>query len=299
MVRIFTIILILLRPIFSFAGSCCGQSPSSFTILNSQQRLNLSTSFSALETEGRVFNDQSFLPWSEKRRRINSLSLTVASTFKELHQVFLSFSHQTGIYSNSFTEASSSHLSDSLFGYSYEIYPEFSFSYWKPRVFITALLNIPTGLSVFEPGGLSEGTQVTGHNQWGSGLGITLLKTYYPFSITLQFKTLTLYSKDFGNVQVSDFNDSSVAFLMSYASQIKDIQLNSGITFNHLSGRTTLPSNQSSQPSQSYTLVAGLQKPIDDWWTMALTYSDQSLIGPARNSLLNKTLSFNLNYNYF
>jgi hypothetical protein len=282
------------------ASSCCGQSPASFSILSLNQRLSLTTSYSYTQAEGRVFNQSDeFYIWDDKDREVQSLGLNVATSFGQRHQAFINASAIQGHYRDDVESGTSQHLSDTLIGYSYEALPEYSFSYWKPIIYITALVNLPTGHSIYDDSELSEGTDVTGHNQWGTGAGLTLKKVYFPLTLTLQAKTLRLWAKTFAESRVSGFYDSSVALLASYATRLWSLQINTGITWNHLSERTLETSNVRSGESQSYTALVGLQRPLNDDWGVGVNYSDQTLIGPAKNTLLNRSMSLSLNYNYF
>lgn len=290
--------LFMSRPVL--ASSCCGQSPASFTVLSLNQRLSLSTGFSHLRSQGRVFNNSDeFFTWDNKKREVRALALNVASVPADRQQVFVNASLLQGQYVDSEENQQATSWSDTLVGYTYELLPEYSFSYWKPVVFATAFLSLPTGRSIYNKGGLSEGTDVTGHDQWGAGLGVTLKKVYFPWTLTLQGRSIQLFAEDFGAVRVSRFYDSSLAFLVNYASRWQALQLNGGVTFTHLSPRTIAPGNVTSGETQNFSVLAGVQKPISDSWAAGVSYSDQTLLGPAKNSILNRSLSFNFNFNYY
>lgn len=282
------------------ANSCCGQSPASFTILSMDQTLSVSTGVSYLESVGRVYNDsEAFFVWNDKKRVVQSIPLNVASTLVDRHQVFLNTGLLQGHYQDSFENGYATNLSDTLLGYSFELLPEYSFSYWKPVVFVTALINLPTGHSIYDRGHLSEGGDVTGHGQWGAGLGVTLRKVYFPWTLTVQGRSIRLDPRQFDTVRVSDFYDSSLAFLVNYSSRWWGLQLNSGITFTHLSERKVAPSNVTSGVTQNFSVLAGLQRSISENWVAGLNYSDQTLVGPAKNTILSRNFNISFNYNYF
>lgn len=298
-------VLFIMSPV-ALANSCCGQSPASYTVLSLNQRLSVSAGLSYLRSYGRYrpfANGQEGLEvWDDKKREVSSTIFNVASAFAPRQQVFVNASVLQGRYSDVTGVETATHLSDTLIGYSYEALPEYSFSYWKPVIFLTGFLNLPTGRSTYDMN-LSEGTDVTGHDQWGAGLGVTLRKVYFPLTITLQARSLQLFAKSFTDVAVSDFFDSSVAFLLNYSSRWWGLQWNTGLTFNHLSERTTqaLPGApvDTSQVTQNFSLLVGVQRSISESWVAGLTYSDQTLVGPAKNSILNRSINLNFNYNYF
>lgn len=288
--------LILSRPLW--ANSCCGQSPASFTILSLEQRLTASSSYSYISSAGRVFNSDDFYIWDDKKRIIQAFQLNLASTLASRHQVFLNTSVLQGRYEDQIERASSQHLSDTQLGYTYELLTEYSFSYWKPLIYISAIANLPTGKSIYDDSSITEGADVTGHNQWGAGIGLTLRKVYFPLTITLQLKSLRIFSKEFNTTTVSGFYDNSLAFLFNYALSSYQVALNFGVTMNQLTQRE-ISYSATSGVMQNTTLLFGLQKIFSDSWSAGFNYSDQTILGRARNSLLNQTASFNITYNYF
>lgn len=293
------IIFILLGARSVFANSCCGQSPASFTVLSMNQRMSLSTGFSYLRSQGRVRdNSEKFYVWGDKKREVRSIPLNLASVFADRQQLFLNLVTMQGSYSDRNESGATTHLSDTLMGYSYEVLPEYNFSYWKPIVYATVFLNIPTGHSIYDSARLSEGADVTGHGQWGAGLGITLRKVYFPWTITLQARTIQLLAEEFENSRVSDFYDSSAAFLLSYSSQWWGLMFNGGVTFTHLSERRLEPSQITSSVSQNFNVLGGVQRALSGKWMVGINYSDQTLFGPAKNTLLNRSINLNFNYNY-
>ncbi len=293
------VFLILFSLSLAEANSCCGQSPASFTVLQMQQKLSINTSYAFLRAEGRILASDAFYLWDDRVREIQSINLNIAGSIGERHQYFLNSSYLQGHYQDLSMDSYSTHWADTLVGYNFELLPEYSFSYWKPIIYISALLNLPTGKSIFQTNELGEGADVTGHNQWGTGVGLSFRKVYFPFSLTLQLRSLRIFARDFGDTNVSNFYDSSAAVLMNYASNLWGLGFNSGLTFNHLSPRKIQPVNRESEVSQNFTLLLGLQKSIDESISVGLNYSDQTLIGPAKNSILNRSMNFNFGYEIF
>jgi hypothetical protein len=299
MERILLIGLFLIFNESVFANSCCGQSPASFSVLSLEQSLSLTTSYSYIESQGRVLNAQEFYVWRNKKREIQSLQINLASSLNSRSQIFFSSSILRGHYVDSLENETSVNTGDSQLGYTYEVLPEYQFSYWKPIVYLSAISNLPTGKSIYDHSQLSEAADVTGYNQWGLGLGLTIRKVYFPLTLTFQAKSLKVFSKQFDAVRVSDFYDNSLALLCNYASSIKSVNLNLAITTNQLTQRNISESQNPTGLSQASIVLIGLQRNLNEAWGVGINYSDQTLIGRARNTILNKTLNLSLNYNYF
>ena len=166
-------------------------------------------------------------------------------------------------------------------------------------MFVTAFANIPTGRSIYDPGILTEGAGVTGHGQWGAGLGVTVRKIYFPWTLTLQLRSIELFAEEFGETRVSNFYDSAASFIVNYASRLWDLGFTAGVSYSHLSPRILRPSNVRSSITENTSLLFGSQKVITDSWSVGVSYRDQTLLGPARNSLLNRSINISANYNYF
>lgn len=296
--RIFLILTISFLSWKVQANSCCGQSPASFTVLALDQSLSVNAAYSFTNSEGRVFNTDDFYVWNGKKRQIQTLQLNLAGMLADRQQWFVTGAVLSGHYKDSIESTDAQHATDTQIGYTYEVLPEYSYSVWRPIVYFSVLANVPTGKSIYDDSSLSEGTDVTGHNQWGAGAGITVRKVYFPLTITLQARSFRIFARSFDNVRVSDFYDNSAAALLNYATRFKNVSINLGLTTNQLTSRT-LDTGGSSGIMQSTTVIAGLQKPFGENWAAGLNYSDQTFLGPAKNTLLNRTLTFNLNYNYY
>ncbi len=281
------------------ASSCCGQAPSSFSVLTNNEKLNISTSFVKIRTQGRLIrNSGNFYDWSNKKRTIQSFTFDISLSLEERHQINLSSSLNSGSFSSEFEKATSNNLSDTLISYTYELLPEYSYSKFKPQVFSSVFLSVPSGHSIYKKNGLSEGTSVTGHEQWGVGLGLTLRKVYFPFSFLAQIKSIRFFSKNFDNFSVSDFFDTSINFTTSYTTKFFNIIINSGLTLSHISPKKINTLRIKSLESISTGLFFGVQKNISIDTSIGIIYTDQTLLGPAKNTLLNRSMSLNINHKF-
>lgn len=296
--RIFLIITLFLLSQNASSNSCCGQSPTSFPVLALNQKVSINTSVSAIQSQGRIFNSDQFYEWNDKKRQVQAFQLNWAGTVSDHQQYYINTSLLRGEYTDTYENQHSEHLSDTQLGYTFEVLPEYSFSYWRPVVYLSLLANLPTGKSIYDNTSISEGTDVTGHNQWGTGVGITLRKVYFPLTLTFQTRTLHMFSKVFDGLKVSNFYDTSWALISNYTTPFQQVSINLGITTQYLSARK-ISGGYKSESVQNATVLIGLQKTFTDSWTAGINYSDQTWVGPAKNSILNRTITMNLNYNYF
>jgi hypothetical protein len=300
MARILLISVVFFSAIRLSASSCCGQTPTSYTVLYQRQKSSLFASYSSLTTQGRVFENQDFMTWpNEKKRQVETYQFQGAMSLSTWSQLFWS----TGFLTSSFDEGlgveRSQHLSDTQIGLTYELLSEYVYSPWKPVIYGSLFLNVPTGRSLFANGGLTEGTDVTGHEQWGGGVGITFHKVIFPMTLIAQFKALQLLEQNFDSVEISGFNDVSAATFLSYSTSYWGLSGSFGWTWNRLSSRRISVSSIPSGVSEVHTLSISLQKSISDNMSISIGLADQTLFGKARNTLLNQMYSLNINYNFF
>jgi hypothetical protein len=196
-------------------------------------------------------------------------------------------------------------MMDTMVGFTYELWPEYSFSYYKPIVYISGFVNLPTGRSVFEGVAGPENIAVTGHGQWGSGVALTLQKTIRPWSLLFQAKSLRLFEETWGEASVGEFYDSSVQLILGYNLPIWDLNFNFGITQLELSSRKVklntdfILTDVRSPNSRSTMLSFGLSRSVTENFNLALSFNDQTLLGQPKNTLLAQGVSVILSYNKF
>lgn len=280
------------------ASSCCGQSSASYTVLFLKQKLSTSFGVSYTDTQGRVNGGSTdFTVWSKKKSQKQTFSFNGAFALSERNQVFMTASFLEASYEDSFGGDQGSSLSDVLLGYSFEALPEYTYSAWKPEVYVSTFLNLPTGTSAYDAKALSEGAGVTGHDQLGAGVGLSIRKVRVPFILLTQLKVIRLFGKDFSGDEVSGFNDSSASAMVTYGSSLWGLGFSTGLTWAHLSGRRLNGFKAGS--SKSVTTIFSIQKVINEDFSASVSYSDQTLLGSPRNTLLNKAYSFNLSYNFY
>lgn len=291
----------------SEASPCCGQNSSSLNIMTLRQGLNLALSQTQMKGLGRVFDqDDSFYVWpASKSRDVAITQLSAGYSLSQRWQVLATSSWQRSIYASDGYQQTATHMMDTTLGVTFEALPEYSFSYYKPIIYLTLFANLPTGRSVFAGPMGPENIAVTGHDQWGSGIAVTLQKNLRPWTMMLQMKSLRLFADTWLETPVDGFFDSSVQLLLGYNLPIWDLNLNFSATQLELLPRTvTLGSRAGlstivSPNSRSTMLSFGLSRMVNENVNLALSYNDQTLIGDPRNTLLAQGVSLVISYNHF
>lgn len=284
------------------ASPCCGQSSSGLNVMTLRQSYSLNVTQSYSQALGRVYDsDPSFYVWPDSKQRTLSLTqLAFAVGVAPKIQILVNSAFQTAQFQDGDYQKSQSQFTDTTLGLSYEFLSEYKFSLYKPTGYLTLLTNLPTGQSVFDLDSGPEAINVSGHDQWGFGLGLTLNKVILPWTFLFQARSMYLSKKEFENSEVGDFFDSSFLFSLSYNLAKPNLVLSLGLTQFVLSSRTVQSFRQVHvSGSRSTALQFGILKSITDLLALSLTYSDQTLLGDPENSLLSQTISLNLNVNYY
>lgn len=294
--------LIVLPLHFLKASPCCGQNASDLGVMTLRQKANVYLGQMYGTALGRVYgHSNDFFVWPEEKHRTTHITqLKLSYEIKNRLQFFSNIAYQVGEFKGSGLSQSASQMMDSSVGLTYEFISEYKFSYYKPTVYVSLFSNLPTGKSVFTDNVGTENIGVTGHGQWGAGVGLTLNKVILPWSLMVQLKTLRLFPDSFQNTSVKGFFDSSFQILLGYALPIWNVNINLGMTQLELSERKIQSKEQVLVPNARSTMMTiGFTKPIHENFILSFNYGDQSLIGRPKNTLLSQTFSLGLTYNYF
>ena len=297
---ILAVLFVSFISINSYASNCCGGAPTVFHLPQNNQKINFNLGFSQVNGVGRVFQDSSdFVEWTTRERTLDVVNFSGSYMVMDR----LSFSGQSGFfyshYEDSFGKVTDQNWGDTLLALNFEAMPEYTYSAYKPKIFTSILLNIPTGRSIFEDGASPEGANVTGHGLWGLGLGLTLTKTWSPYMLNIQTKALQIFSGTIDEQTISDYIDFSSSIRFTTFINNKWAIL-FGADWSYISERERtffeiVGNNLEALSSQRTSVVFGLNYSINLESTISLTYLDQTLLGQPRNTVINRTIGLNLN----
>lgn len=278
------------------ASSCCGQSPSSFLVLRNYQTWFSGFTYGYTQTLGRLHSDgKAFYIWPEEKKQItHSLGLNVAHSFYDHWQWNLKTSYLQRAYEDGGGSEQASGWGDSLVSFTYEILPLYTYSPWKPLVYLSFFLNIPTGHSPYEGELSEEGTSVTGYGQWGEGLGVTLFKVFGQSKATLQWKSMYYNQERFSETVVSNFFENGFFAQWSISTPLLSTELSLGYRWSELGKRNVdgIPSEN----SLSNAIELGLSRSIYENYFLSFNFSDETLLGRSRNTLLGRNYAATFSY---
>lgn len=183
---------------------------------------------------------------------------------------------------------------DLLLTSAYEVLPEWSYSEWKPKGLMYLNLTLPTGKSIHEVnnGDLSQ-TSGNGFYKLSTGLFLQKIKDTYDFSITpeVQYSFQRTFSETRSTVNAGP----GASLSLSAAKSFHDVRI--GISFQptiQFKTKTRFLENQITSTSGEKTNVntsLDLGYTLNDENALSLSYLDQTLFGPAKNTTLSRSLT--------
>lgn len=293
------------------AAPCCSGSSSIPAIITGDDRAQLSASLS----HGTVIGDAPSEGLPVFRSELDS---ETTQTYRLDGAILLTDRLQAGaglpILSRSVdrpgTEASKSGLGDIDLDLAYEVLPEWSYSDWKPRGHAFIGLTVPTGRSIYES--VEPGlVDATGKGFYRIQTGGILIKRFSIWDATLLGeihrslpRTFAPTSVNPDTVRVDAGFGGSLAFGVGASPGGGNLRLGFRVQPNWNSGKsiTTVGTTTESDRIQTVDTVLEssylLSESDGGTWTVYGSYDDQTLLGPARNATLTRTLALGVQHRW-
>lgn len=195
------------------------------------------------------------------------------------------------------SSASSTRIGDVRLNLAYEALPEWSYSAWKPRGFAFAQLTLPTGTSIHDSrerfavdatgrGFYSVAAGALLQKRWSSWDAYVIPEAHYSFERSFG-------ERGFGSSEIAPGWGGSVAVGAGIAPVSDQLRFgirvqpvfNQAMSIRNETGGSRSTGQRSVDASLELTYLAA------DSWSVFATYTDQTLIGPAVNSTLSRTVS--------
>jgi hypothetical protein len=275
----------------SFAASCCGGGFATPSVITSDDKAQLSLSYSQSKIYADVFTNGY---WKKRREKdVTELyKLEGAHIFQDLWQVGFSLPYQVRRLSGA-NAGSSSGLGDLSLQTGYEYLPDWDYNPYRPKGIGYLSLIVPTGKSIYESED-AQGLDARGRGFWGLGLGTTLLKKWSDWDASTHGEAHYSFSKKIhnasteGTIHPSMGASAGLGFGLSWEAYRIGTTLDwfyEGPT--DVTGTTT-----SSGKLKRYAASALLLSYMTDHnQSVVLSYSDQTLLGSPYNTSLSKSLT--------
>lgn len=199
-------------------------------------------------------------------------------------------------------ESGGTHVGDVTVGMGYEFLPEWSYSEWKPRGIGFIQLKLPTGRSVYE---------ITASEPlyWGRGfytlsMGAAFVKKWQLWDASISPEIHYSFNRDFQNASQTTIVlpgwGGSIAFTGGFRPGASDLRVGLTIQPIYEQPKEVVTFSELTRTAQQlvWNTSLSLSLLLNPSLSANLSYSDQTLLGPAINTTLTRTVALALNYSW-
>ena len=284
-----TVLLSCLVPRLLSAAACCaGGSSLPTLILNDDRwglRLTASNSFVVGEIE-----ESNRVVWRESafQERVFALSPSFVYRWDDFWQM----GFRSVLKGRSYSENQSWGWGDSQVSMAYEPWPPYTYSKWTPRFFVAPSLLVPTGVSTYETD--TPLLDATGNGFWSPGLAFIFSKDLSSFDFLLTSEARYQFSRSFRHESIEPGWIVSGKWGIAYHWKNFRWGLVSGPTYEETK---TLHRAQATSPAKLvWDSDFEFSSRLSDLWSTTLSYSDQTLLGPAFHVDLQRAIALSVVY---
>lgn len=197
------------------------------------------------------------------------------------------------------TETEAQGLGDFRLNLAYEILPEWSYSPWRPKGYIFVQQTFPTGKSLYE----SQDPQVVdafGKGVYATSSGLLFLKNWKYFDANVLASAQYSYARKFDDLEVRPVWSAQAAAGVGLTPERGPVRLGMRISPQYQQPKKTNSSLGLRKSAYQLVWDTGFDIGFSLSPTSSLTasYTDQTLIGPAKNTTLARTVALNFQYRW-
>jgi hypothetical protein len=283
-----------LLPASLWAAACCGGGSGGAQVISGDFRYQVTMGMSYSSVIGEKYGEQSAYFWPEGRHQRTQLTrLSGLYAFDNGWQLGAGGEYLVRDYAlTTGGKSEEAGVGDSDLIATYEFMPELSYSAWKPRGFLSLTQRIPTGKSVEESKD-PYFADVTGDGQFASTLTLTLIKVRGEFDFMGQVGVTHRFARTIhqNNSKLGEGQSSQFFLDVGMSPGQGQWHLGFGVGGVLKDGRETTKGGRVLRSSSE--LVWDVSPSISyafDEASASLRYSDQTLLGPVKNTTLSRTL---------
>lgn len=295
-------VLLTAGPSTAHASSCCAAGSIAPTILTTDDRAQIS----ATMIQSQVIGDAPAQGIPVFRadgddEELQSLRLDGAILVTDRWQLGASIPFTRRARSSSSLESSSSGVGDIALNATYEILPEWEYSAWKPKGYAFAQGLIPTGGSIHEASFSASnpwGLDARGRGFFAAGAGVLLVKTWGDWDASVMTEAHRAFARSFdtteGALLLAPGWGASLAAAAGYS--LRGLPLRLGLSLSP-GYESAVRAKLVDQPESLSTRQLVWNTSAQVGWmvspaaTLSARYTDQTLLGPATNVSLSRSLA--------
>ncbi len=292
------IVSLLLNPYRINAASCCGGGASFPSLILSDDKTQLGLSASFAKVIGDVpYKGKAIFRAPSDDEWIHTYTLDATTLLSDRWQMGLNLPLVKKSRSTDTASSSEWGLGDVSATSAFEFLPEYSYSKWKPRGFLFMKVTFPTG------GNIYESTKTYSVDSRGTGLytlsfGSFLIKSWGLWDASFRFALNKPFDRSFETTTgtgttIRSGIELNTALSAGFSPGLGDWRI--GLSVNPF---LVLPSRYSTIDQLKWTTTLDLSRILERHWVLALSYSDQTLLGPAKNTSLERAVAVSLRYKW-
>jgi hypothetical protein len=283
------------------AAPCCGGSSTAPTILTGDDRAQFSASLAQSQIIGDVpAGGLPIFRADGDTEQAQTLRVEGAYLLSDRWQIGASVPYTRRSRSTPDLSSSSNGFGDLGLSGAYEILPEWEYSVWKPRGFVFVQTLIPTGGSIYESSFDATdpwGLDARGRGFYALGAGGVLLKSWGDWDVSLVGEVHRSFARTFstsdGDLNLRPGWGGTASLAGGYS--LTRIPVRFGVALSPAYEGSISASGVDGDSVSDSQLVWNASAQVG-WMfghdaTLSAVYTDQTLLGPASNVSLSRTLA--------
>ena len=299
--------LSFLFPTQSRGAACCARNSStpSLIIGDDWSQFNFGYAYSSAIALAGESGQASYFP-AEVQEGIQTYRLDAATLLSDRFQVGASLFLVNHRLTHSYISDSSTGIGDVRLSAGYEALPDWSYSIWKPQIYLFSSATIPTGRSL-EQSQKSSYTDVTGNGFFSLSLGSLFIKRWVVWDAFLLSELHYSLPRTFENdaVEFKKFRvepgwGGSLGVGLGMSPGGGALRLGLRVMPRYEQGKMNVGIDHKKDIGFIATCDVGadLGYLLTSQDTVMVAFTDQTLLGPSYNSNLNRVLAINFQHRW-
>lgn len=289
----FSFLFLLLSSEFALAAACCGGGSAAPSIISSDDKAQLSTSYSITEViVANVDNQGIWRKWNENQT-VQTLRLEGAHIFQDRWQTGFA----VPILQRARQNETHSGLGDIALSLGYEFLPDWNYNPIRPKGIGFLQLTLPTGKSKAdsEVGGLDS----RGNGFWAIGAGTLLTKSIRRWDLLTSLEVHRSFEKSVSRSSFSGKLEPGTGGNLGIGGGYnwKDYRLGTLITWTYedsIRSISQIGVIQNTGIERFATTTMSFSYLANDHWSGTLSYTDQTLFGDPFNTSLGRGMTIQM-----
>lgn len=277
---------------FSYGASCCGGGSSIPGLITGDFRAQMGLQATYQNEIGKAYSQGKYLYYNNNKKRTRqNYSLFASSMISERAQIGGKINFSQTDYSNDAKKETASQFGDSEISFGYELIQERSFSWWQPRGFVFIALTLPTGSSNYNSSS-SLYSDVNGKEQWGISTGMSFVKIIRSYDFLSSFQVGYRFSDKQKDVSINESFYGSFLIGAGVSPYNSNFRLGVNISYFQESAKDVYFGEKKIETQKEFYSELSIvgSYAIDPNLSLSINYSDQSILGPAQNTTLSRSV---------